>query len=161
MNYLSVDKLSKSFGDLTLFEGISFGLERGEKTALIANNGTGKSTLFNILAGSDTADEGKISLRDGIELAYLQQNPVFDENLSIQELLQSGHSSVYSVIDNYQNALEAQSKSHTEANQRAFEEASNEMDVCNAWDFERRIKQIFTLFRVFIPDQIRFCYQFF
>lgn len=154
MNFLSVDKLSRYYGDLLLFEDISFGLEKGEKTALIANNGTGKTTLFNILSGADTADAGIVSLRDGISLGYLQQEPVFDNSLSIQELLQSGHSSVYTVIENYQKALDAHSKAHTPANQRAFEEASNKMDVTRAWDFERRVIEYLTLFNVYFPEQI-------
>ena len=154
MNYLSADKLSKSFGDLLLFEGISFGLERGEKTALIANNGTGKTTLFNILSGLDTADAGKLSLRDGMKLGYLHQDPVFDESLTISELLQSGHSAIYSVINNYQKALEEHSIEHTAVNQRAFEAASNEMDIHHAWDFERRAIEYLTLFNIYLPDQI-------
>jgi len=154
MNYLSADKLSKSFGDLLLFENISFGLERGEKTALIANNGTGKTTLFNILAGRDTADSGKFSMRDGMKLGYLQQDPVFDESLTIAELLQSGHSAIYSVINNYQKALEEHSKEHSAVNQRAFETASNEMDIHHAWDFERRAIEYLTLFGVYIPEQL-------
>ena len=154
MNYLSADKLSKSFGDLLLFENISFGLERGEKTALIANNGTGKTTLFNILAEQDTADSGKFSMRDGMKLGYLQQDPVFDESLTISELLQSGHSAIYSVINNYQKVLEEHSKEHTAVNQRAFEAASNEMDIHHAWDFERRAIEYLTLFGVYIPEQL-------
>jgi len=154
MNYLSADKLSKSFGDLLLFENISFGLERGEKTALIANNGTGKTTLFNILSGLDTTDSGKLSLRDGMKLGYLQQDPVFDESLTIAEILQSGHSAIYSVIRNYQKALEEHSKEHSPANQQAFEAASNEMDIHHAWDFERRAIEYLTLFNVYLPEQI-------
>ncbi|MCF6170626.1 MAG: ABC-F family ATP-binding cassette domain-containing protein [Bacteroidales bacterium] len=154
MNYLSVEKLSKYFGDLLLFEDISFGLEKGEKTALIANNGTGKSTLFNILAGMDAADSGKLSFRNGIRLGYLQQDPVFDENMTVKDLVQSGHSAIYTVISKYKKALEQQSMDHSPASRRVLEAASDEMDFYRAWDFERRVSQYLSLFRVSIPDQV-------
>jgi len=153
MNYLSADRLSKSYGDLLLFEDISFGLEKADKTALIANNGTGKTTLFNILAGKDTTDTGTFILRDGLRIGYLQQDPVFDSDLTVNDLIQGGHSSIYSVIFNYQKALQLQSEDHNAENQRTLELASNEMDINQAWDFERRIKQYLSLFKVNIPDQ--------
>ena len=70
MNYLSAENLSKSFGDKALFEGLSFGLHKGEKTALIANNGTGKSTLLKILTGKEEPDTGQVVTREGIKIGF-------------------------------------------------------------------------------------------
>src|SRR5436853_7006143 len=87
MNLLSVENLSKSYSKKILFKGISFGIEKGEKVALIAKNGSGKSTLMKILAGKDIADSGTVTLRKDISVAYLDQDPKFDETKTIIETL--------------------------------------------------------------------------
>ena len=104
MNLLSCENLSKTFGDKILFEGLSFGLHKGEKTALIANNGTGKSTLLNILAGSEVADTGRVTFREDIKVAYLEQDPSFELGQTIDELIVSSHTGISEVINNYQHA---------------------------------------------------------
>ena len=83
MNYLSAENLSKSFGDQMLFEDITFGLARGEKTAIIARNGTGKTTLLRILAGMESSDTGAFTFRNGIKFAFLEQSPELDQSLTI------------------------------------------------------------------------------
>ena len=83
MNYLSAENISKHYGERVLFENLSFGLSKGEKTALIANNGTGKSTLLKILVGKDVSDTGEVAIRDGVRVGYLDQEPTFDESLTI------------------------------------------------------------------------------
>ena len=148
MNYLSVENLSKSFGDLDLFEDLNFGLNKGDKTALIANNGAGKSSLLNILMDKEPADTGTVVYRDGIKIAYLEQNPVFDDSLSINELIEEGNSEIIGIIHEYEKALEKQTENFTSKTKKEFEEASAKMDKSNAWDYERRMKQILSLFNI-------------
>ena len=148
MNYLSVENLSKSFGDLDLFEDLNFGLNKGDKTALIANNGAGKSSLLNILMDKEPADTGTVVYRDGIKIAYLEQNPVFDDSLSINELIEEGNSEIIGIIHEYETALEKQTENFTSKTKKEFEEASAKMDKSNAWDYERRMKQILSLFNI-------------
>ena len=148
MNYLSAENLSKSYGYKELFQRLSFGLHKGEKTALIANNGTGKSTLLKILVGLEAPDTGQVTLRDGIRMAFLEQDPYFASGQSIDELITSSHSEISKIIEDYENALFAQSKIHNAETQKALEMATEEMDHKNAWDYERRLKQLLSLFRI-------------
>lgn len=148
MNYLSAENLSKTYGDKALFEGLSFGLHKGEKTALIANNGTGKSTLLKILAGKETPDTGQVTLRDGKKTAFLEQDPHFEPGFTIDELIASSHSSVSKVIKKYNNAILAESELHSAETQKNLEKATAEMDHVQAWDYDRRLKQLLSLFRI-------------
>ncbi len=153
MNYLSIEQLSKYIGDKALFENISFGLSKGDKIALIANNGTGKSSLLRIIASKDEADSGKLSFRDGIRLGFLEQEPEFDAHLSIEELINSSHSEVLGIIRDYEKALEDQTNDYNSTTQKAFEQASTNMDRMEAWDYEQRLKQILGLFNIYKLDQ--------
>ena len=92
MNLLSAENLSKEFGARNLFSNLSFGLNKGDKMALVANNGTGKSSLLKILAGKDVSSTGNVIFRKGIEVGYLSQDSILDENLSIQQLIDSAKS---------------------------------------------------------------------
>ena len=83
MNYLSVENLSKSFGEKKLFNNISFGIDQGQKIALVGINGAGKSTLMKIIMGIEVPDSGAVAVNQGIKVAYVHQNPVFESNLSI------------------------------------------------------------------------------
>lgn len=148
MNYLSAENLSKTYGDKTLFEGLNFGLHKGEKTALIANNGTGKSTLLKILVGKESADTGQVTLRDGIKTAFLEQDPLLKSRQSIDELINSSHSAISKVIQDYENALQEHTTDHSTEAQKKLEDATAEMDHKNAWDYERRLKQLLDLFRI-------------
>ena len=85
MNYLQVDRLSKSYGERVLFENISFGLQQGQKTALVAKNGAGKSTLLRIMQGLEIPDSGEVTFRNDISIAYLDQHPPFDPKLTVLE----------------------------------------------------------------------------
>jgi ATP-binding cassette subfamily F protein uup len=153
MNYISAENISKDYGERVLFEGLSFGLSKGDKIALIANNGTGKTSLLKILVGWDTPDSGKVAVREGIRIGFLEQEPVFDESLTIEQLILSGHSEVMAIILKYEHALEAQIVHHTPEAQKALEQASAKMDENNAWDYERRIKQILGKFNIKDLDQ--------
>ena len=148
MNYLSAENLSKTYGDKALFEGLSFGLHKGEKTALIANNGTGKSTLLKILAGKEIPDTGKVTLREGIKTAFLDQDPYFAPGQTIDELINSSHTSIAKVIQDYKQAIQEDSIHHNSETQKNLEKATTEMDHKNAWDYERRLKQLLSLFRI-------------
>ncbi len=148
MNYLSVENLSKHYGEKVLFENVAFGLDKGDKIALIANNGTGKSSMLKILAGRDVADSGTVVLRDGIRVGFLEQEPSLDENLTINELIREGNSEVLAVINEYERALEAQTADYNDRTHRDFEIASEKMDRIDAWDYERKLKELLSRFNI-------------
>jgi len=148
MNYLSVENISKTYGEKILFEALSFGLHKGEKTALIANNGTGKSTLLKILMGKEEPDTGQVILRDGIRIAYLEQDPVFASGITINQLISSSHSSVSEIVMKYENALHAHSTDPNPETEGGLASATAEMDLNSGWDYERRLKQLLSLFRI-------------
>ncbi len=153
MNYLSVENLSKNFGEKILFEKLQFGLSKGDKTALIAHNGTGKSTMLKIIAGFETPDEGKVVIRNGVRVGYLEQEPVLNDNFSINDFIAGGNTDIYKAIKNYEEALKHQSENYNNATHKAFEEASSQMDEIGAWDYERRMNQILTEFGFLNSDQ--------
>ncbi len=148
MNYLSAENISKAFGDQLLFEGITFGLSKGDKAAIIARNGTGKTTLLRILAGMESADEGEFTFRNDIRVAFLEQAPELDHSLTIDELIVSANTSILTVIQRYEQVLKEHSDRHTEETARNLETATAEMDRLHAWDYERRLRQLLDLFRI-------------
>ena len=135
MIYLQVDNLSKSFNEKLLFENISFGVHKGQKIALIAKNGTGKSTLLKIIAGQETMSSGTIVMRNDLTYDYLDQNPVFDENLSVIEGVFASTKSLIKIVKEYEEALVSGDK-------KRLSDATDLMDHNNAWDYEARVKQI-------------------
>ncbi len=147
MNYLSVENLSKSFGIKPLFQKISFGLAKGDKVALIANNGTGKSTLLRILSEKDVADEGSYTYRQGIRVAYLEQEPDLKEDQTIEDFITSASARILEVIDDYTKKSEA-SSSGSDADYKALEDAQALMDALEAWDFDRRLESMLTRFGI-------------
>jgi ATP-binding cassette subfamily F protein uup len=148
MNYLSVDDLSKSFGDKTLFTNLSFGLSKGDKVALVASNGAGKTTLMRMLMGKEDHDSGNITFADGIRVGFLEQQPDFEGQLTINELITGSHTHVMQVIRNYELALKNQDAHISADSQRELEDASAKMDFHNAWDYDRRLKQLLTKFEI-------------
>jgi ABC transport system ATP-binding/permease protein len=142
MNYLSVENLSKSYGDKVLFQNISFGLEKGQKVALIAKNGTGKTSLLRILAGQDTPDSGNYSFRKGLKISFLDQNPHFGTAQTIIEAVLNSDNIMIQAIKNYELALE------NHADEHLMNSALLQMDNLKAWDFELKIKQILTRLKV-------------
>jgi len=147
MNYLSVENLGKNYGERILFESLTFGLSQGDKMALIANNGTGKSSLLKIIASEDIADEGSVTLRKGIRTGYLAQEPNFDNSLTIDELLKQSQTNTNQLIQEYEQVLEDFSNNNS-LNNRILEDLTAKMDNANAWDYERRIKQILSKFNI-------------
>ncbi|CAM4114874.1 ABC-F family ATP-binding cassette domain-containing protein [Gillisia limnaea] len=136
VNYLSVENVAKSFGELKLFSNISFGINEGQKVGFVAKNGTGKTTLLHILAGTEAPDDGRVVYRKDITSAFLAQEPDLDPKLTVEETIFAGDNETLKVIARYEKALE--NPDDAEAYQRAFEE----MDMLQAWDFETQYKQI-------------------
>ena len=136
MNLVSVEGISKAYGEKVLFEPISFGINKDQKIALIAKNGSGKTSILKILAGTDTPDQGAVNCRKDTRISFLPQEPKLDPKLTVEQaILQSG-SKILNVIANYDRALE--NPDDQEAYQKAFEA----MDQNDAWDFENQYKQI-------------------
>ena len=144
MNYLSVENISKSFGERTLFKDISFGINKDQKIAFIAKNGSGKTSIMKIINGEDESDTGQVVIRKDIKMAFLSQDNNLQEELTIEESIFASDNEVLKVIHEYEKALE--NPEDEEAYQRAFDK----MDAHNAWDFETQFKQI--LFKLKLED---------
>ena len=148
MNLLAVENLGKNFGERILFEGLSFGLSKGDKVALIANNGTGKSSMLKILAGQDSADEGEVIIRNECKVSYLSQDAIFDDRLTINELINSVHNKISILVKNYEKAVENHSKEGNAQSEKLVEELTAKMEQENAWDYQRRSEQILSKFNI-------------
>ena len=136
MNYLSVENISKSYGERILFKDISFGINKDQKIAFVAKNGTGKTSILNIIAGLDSPDSGQIVTRKNISIAYLAQKDNLDNNLTIEESVFNTDNKILSVISQYEKALK------NPENEEAYQKAFELMEQFNAWDFETQYKQI-------------------
>jgi ABC transport system ATP-binding/permease protein len=136
MNYLSVENISKSYGERVLFKDISFGINKDQKIAFIAKNGSGKTTIMNIINGFDEPDTGQVVIRKGIKMAFLSQNFNLQDELTIEESIFASDNEVLQVIRNYEKALE------NAEDEEKFQKAFDDMDRYNAWDFETQYKQI-------------------
>lgn len=144
MNYLSVENISKSFGELKLFNNLSFGINEGQKVGFVAKNGTGKTSLLHILAGTDAPDDGRVVYRKDITTAFLAQEPDLDPTLTVEQTIFAGDNEILRVIAKYEKALE--NPDDADAYQQAFED----MERVQAWDFETQYKQI--LFKLQLED---------
>ena len=136
MNFLSIENISKSYGERVLFSDISFGINKDQKIAFIAKNGTGKTSLLNIISGKDTPDSGQVVQRKGIRIAFLDQEPELPSHLSIEGIIFSSDNDTLKIIENYEKALQ------NPENQEAYQNAFEQMEIHNAWDFETHYKQI-------------------
>ena len=152
MNYLSVENISKSFGERVLFEGLNFGLNYGDKMALIANNGSGKTSMLKIIAGKDVPGTGKVTVRNGIRIGYLEQEPIFNEKYTVNELLYNSNAKVVKIIREYESALEMQTNDYNDITAERFEKASVNMEKANAWNFDNELKQILSKFKILDLD---------
>ncbi|TAH31529.1 MAG: ABC transporter ATP-binding protein [Cytophagales bacterium] len=141
MNYLSVENLTKSYGEKILFENISFGLEKGNKIALVAQNGTGKSSLFKVLNGTEDSDSGSFAFKNNVKTAFLAQEPNFKNAKNIEEVIWSDDNSTLKIIKNYEAALESNDPDK-------IDKAINEMENEKAWDFEQKVKQILSKLKI-------------
>lgn len=144
MNYLSVENISKSYGERVLFNNVSFGINKDQKIAFIAKNGSGKTTIMNMINGLDEPDTGQVVIRKEINMAFLSQNNNLQDELTIEENIFASDNEILKVIERYEKALE--NPNDEEAYQRAFDD----MDRHNAWDFETQFKQI--LYKLKLED---------
>nr|WP_294933792.1 ABC-F family ATP-binding cassette domain-containing protein [uncultured Flavobacterium sp.] len=144
MNYLSVENISKSFGERTLFENISFGINKDQKIAFIAKNGSGKTCIMKIINGEDEPDTGQVVVRKDIKMAFLSQDHNLQDELTIEESIFASDNEVLKVIEQYEKALE------NPEDEEAYQKAFDNMDRHNAWDFETQFKQI--LFKLKLED---------
>jgi ATP-binding cassette subfamily F protein uup len=147
MNYLTVDKVSKSVGEKELFHQITFGLEKGQKSALIARNGTGKSTLLNIIAGFDTPDEGQVIIRNDIVVSYLPQRDDFNDDSSVLDTLFDTQTPVFEAIKEYETCVTLMESGY-EVPQERMEKAISDLDRLQAWDYESKVKEILSKFGI-------------
>lgn len=136
MNLLSVEGITKTYGERLIFKSISFGISKGQKIALIAKNGHGKTTILNILAKNDKPDNGEVVYRKGIQISYLPQNPDLNSQSSLEEIILTSENEIISVIAEYEKAL----KNPEDTN--AYEKAFDSMDQNEAWDFETQYRQL-------------------
>ena len=144
MNYLSVENISKSFGERVLFENISFGINKDQKIAFIAKNGSGKTTIMNIINGFDEPDTGQVILRKSIRMSFLSQDNKLQDELTIEESIFASDNETLKIIEAYEKALE------NPEDEEAYQKAFDGMDQNNAWDFETQYKQI--LFKLKLED---------
>ncbi|MCO6495750.1 MAG: ABC-F family ATP-binding cassette domain-containing protein [Bacteroidetes bacterium] len=135
MNFLSAENLTRRFGERTLFENINFGIEKGDKVALVAPNGTGKTSLMRILVGIEQPDKGQVVIRNGITVALLEQEPNFDPMSTVLESIFEGNSPIAKAVSNYTESMES---GDSDSIQRAYEQ----LDNLNAWDYEAKAEQI-------------------
>lgn len=147
ISYLQVENLTKSFGDNLLFENISFGISDNQRVALIAKNGTGKTTLLNIIAGNEDYQSGSISFKRDLRVGYLDQNPDFPKKLSvIDACLQSDNEAVRTIAA-YEHCMLSE-------NHSGLDEILAQMDLHKAWDYETRIKQILGKLKIYNFEQL-------
>lgn len=136
MNLVSIENVHKSFGERVILHDISFGINKDQKIAFVAKNGTGKTTLLNIIAGKDSADNGQVVFRKGLKVAYLSQKLDLALDLTVEESIFKTDNPILKIIEAYEHALE-----HPEDSER-FQKAFDEMELHHAWDFETQYKQI-------------------
>ncbi len=153
MNYLRAEHIAKSYGDRTLFQDLTISIEKGQRIALIAKNGTGKTNLLNILAQKDQSDAGTVLVSKDIKTAYLEQEPFIPENLTVYEALFNSNNELLQAVAAYEKALEHSETNHDDVAMAGLQRCMEEMDRLQAWDYESRIRQILTKLAIHQYDQ--------
>ncbi len=136
MNYISVENISKSYGELVLFNALSFGINKDQKIALVARNGEGKTSILKIIAAKDQPNSGEVNYRNNLNIGYLEQDPNFDLELTVEEAILASDNPILKTISHYEKAL------LNPENEKQYQKAFEAMDRHNAWDFETQYKQI-------------------
>lgn len=139
--FLQIENLTKSYGDRILFESISFGVNEGEKIGIIAKNGTGKSTLLRIISNKESADNGKITFKNNLNVGFLEQMPDFNPDLTVLETCLKENGEIAQIISRYESALSV-------GNSDEINESISQMDTFEAWDFEDKLKQLLTQLKI-------------
>lgn len=155
MNYLSVENLSKSYNEQALLNNLSFGINKGDKTALIAVNGAGKTTLMRMLSGKEIPDSGRIVFAEGVRVGFLEQTPDFDTSISISELINGTHNEVLQCIRAYEEFTQSSKDiAHDDHYAARLAVLTSRMDAMRAWDYERRLKEMLNRFDITQLDQL-------
>ena len=141
MNYLSVEDLTKSFGDRVIFSGLSFGIDLGQKVAIVAKNGNGKTTLLRCLMGLEPYDSGRVVYRNDIRVAFMEQSENLDEEHTILEAVFSHDLPELQVVKKYNQAMR-------EGNEELIQECFDELTELNAWDMEVKVNQILSVLKL-------------
>ena len=145
MNYLSAELVAKTYNDRWLFKDVSLGISQGEKLALVGNNGVGKSTLLKILTGEIQPDIGSVSVRQGIRLGYLTQQPEVDESLSVKDILFSDTNEIAKVVKEYEDCIH-----HPDTSPERMQAVLEKMEELNAWDYESKVHEVIE--KLGVPD---------
>ncbi len=140
MNLLSAENISKNYGEKTLFKNINLGVNQGERIAFIGVNGSGKSTLLKVLSGEENPDEGTVSVRKGMMIGFLGQNPRFDEEATVFENVFSANHPLMKLIKEYE--LHHQKAHHTPDEEARALHLVEQMTALHAWEYEHRTKEI-------------------
>ncbi|MDI3505562.1 MAG: transport system ATP-binding/permease protein [Bacteroidota bacterium] len=143
---LQIDSLSKSFGERVLFRDITFGIAEGDKIGLIAPNGAGKTTLLNIIAGREPFDSGSVTFKNDVRVAYLEQSPGFDPQLTVLQACFASGNEAALTIARYEQIIASD-------NHEQLDEVLAQMDLLKAWDYEQRIKQVLSQLKITRVDQ--------
>ena len=141
MNYVSAENLTKSYGIKTLFKNISFHINEGDKIAIVAKNGTGKSTLLKILLGKEIADSGEVVINKDVQVVLFDQEIEFESQLSVEEFMMTLDSKPIKALKNYHQSLHS-------TDQKFIEKALAEMEIHKAWDLETEMKQILSQLKI-------------
>lgn len=147
MNYITVEQISKSYGELSLFKDLSFSIHKDDKIAFIAKNGSGKTSILKMLGGEDVPDTGQIVMRNGLSISYLPQAPEFEKDITVEEAIFTSDIPILKVIADYEKAL--LNMDDADAYQASFDL----MELHNAWDFEQQVKQILFQLKLVHLDQ--------
>lgn len=141
-----IENASKSYGDIVLFENMTFHVEEGQKIALVAKNGSGKTSLLNILAGKDSFDKGSFYINKDVKVGYLEQDPQFEPEFTVFQAAFGASGELMEAVRSYEETLHSGDK-------KRMEETMHLMDFHQAWDYDQKIKQMLTVFKLENLDQ--------
>ena len=139
MNYLSVEKLTKSYNEEPLFIDITFGIKQGQKVALVGKNGCGKSTLLKIIGGYEVPESGNVVFRKGVKVNFLPQNPEFTNHLTVRDYIFNQENELLYTVSAYERLIEDK---NLDIESNEYQRLFNKMDALRAWDLESQVKQI-------------------